>query len=674
MSKLHRARNGPLLERESVGGMEVAADATSLSGSAPQEGFHFPASEESIHVRLPVGDEKPISPYSRVLCYLLHGAVLVMHVVLLVLYFEHVEHGLTVAMTPNTSNLNVVLSACLQSAYTIYTAILVYITQSLALWYALSRRQKLTTVHDVSSAWSGLGSAICGLWQQSTLEASSRQLLLVTAYLGSVAVLHISSSTIMQFQAFNATTSALGTLTQAWPPDFEAPAEAWDTLKTVTAVLPAMQRIPNLSKTGLFNSTVYDVFSNITQPGTATVHSNTVTASCGLIANASYTMQTPSSWIINVPMNSTFNYTIISVPPLCNGMIVSLPYQAISLQPGASNETYLGVANPIFLVSASIDMASSVKNDTSLSFQMPSNATLGCYNGANTIAVTTPVYLVGCPLQRLNGTVRTDPLTNTLLEPNLTLGPSESSSNSDWDLLAPLDLLVTSEILNLVGAGLVGADAGGNEVFTKTTPTSGVAPSLIDKYGLFSAETTFINSCKLYYDTYDSNTTSAPSLSRSRMEAAVAQVAAEIIWMGVQYGPSAGGFPSVTLEGQYQQQELKWRLNINLLPLLFATIGSLIMLALSLILTGAFSEQRHRPLTSSASVLEAFWLGARSRSLCDPFESVMRPTDKELRSAGMFDVHLVEKACGDKEWARAELVEDNFFIKEKESLEMLDSP
>ena len=70
-------------------------------------------------------------------------------------------------------------------------------TQQLAIRINLARKQFVTTTHDVAFAWSGLGAAVMSLWRQHTLAASVWQVLTITVYLGSIAILHITIPTLV---------------------------------------------------------------------------------------------------------------------------------------------------------------------------------------------------------------------------------------------------------------------------------------------------------------------------------------------------------------------------------------------------------------------------------------------------------------------------------------------
>ncbi|KAG1836970.1 hypothetical protein DFJ58DRAFT_157585 [Suillus subalutaceus] len=109
--------------------------------------------------------------FSARICYMLHGALVMIHIMLIVSYIYGWEHHVTLPFTPTNTNFwPVVLSASLQAFYTLYTAVLVFLTQRLAMSRALVHRLKLTTIHDISSAWAGLGSALSNVWKQTCIS------------------------------------------------------------------------------------------------------------------------------------------------------------------------------------------------------------------------------------------------------------------------------------------------------------------------------------------------------------------------------------------------------------------------------------------------------------------------------------------------------------------------
>ncbi|EIW74593.1 hypothetical protein CONPUDRAFT_77881 [Coniophora puteana RWD-64-598 SS2] len=77
----------------------------------------------------------------------------------------------------NGINLN---SAHIHSVQYIYFTVLVTLTQRLGLLRVLHRRQHVTTLPDASSAWSGLGSALTGLWYNVYAPASILSSIIIT--------------------------------------------------------------------------------------------------------------------------------------------------------------------------------------------------------------------------------------------------------------------------------------------------------------------------------------------------------------------------------------------------------------------------------------------------------------------------------------------------------------
>jgi hypothetical protein len=167
----------------------------------------------------------------------------------------------------------------------IYVALLVLITQRLAVSAALARRQKLTSIHDMCGAWSGIGAAINSLWQQTKIAASPSTTLVILTYLGCISGLHIISSSIIQFQPFNNPMTITIQSRLAWPPpSVDIGSFDW---RSITSMLPMLPTLSGLSANGLTNSTLYDIPS-LEYPFTGVVvNGTTVSAECGLLSNTS---------------------------------------------------------------------------------------------------------------------------------------------------------------------------------------------------------------------------------------------------------------------------------------------------------------------------------------------------------------------------------------------------
>ena len=160
-----------------------------------------------------------------------------------------------------------------------------FITQQLAVHKIIAQRHYLTAVHDIAQAWTGIRAALYVLWQQIGITSSLWRTLGVVIYLACVSALHIASSTIMQFTAFNSTSTLSVQSAVAWPNGsiFENGSSP-----NVIPVFPPNSLSANFKTTGLLNNTVYDII-NQTSPDftSAVVNATSFQASCGLLSNLS---------------------------------------------------------------------------------------------------------------------------------------------------------------------------------------------------------------------------------------------------------------------------------------------------------------------------------------------------------------------------------------------------
>ena len=170
--------------------------------------------------------------------------------------------------------------------FKLYTAALVFIVQQLAISKLIAQRHYLTTVHDTANAWSGIGAAIYALLQQKKLPSSIWAMIGVAIYLACVSVMHIASSTIMQFIAFNSTSTISVQTLIAWPNSSVLSIPSWT---YAIETMPPISLIDDLKTNGLLNNTIYDIIATTQSSFTnATVNATSLQASCGLLSNLSY--------------------------------------------------------------------------------------------------------------------------------------------------------------------------------------------------------------------------------------------------------------------------------------------------------------------------------------------------------------------------------------------------
>lgn len=82
----------------------------------------------------------------------------------------------------------------------IVVALLVFVTQNLALRAIPAKAQTVTASPDEYRAWSGVGSALVTTWDQVHLPSSVVGAISVALYLVCVSILHISTSSMFNLE------------------------------------------------------------------------------------------------------------------------------------------------------------------------------------------------------------------------------------------------------------------------------------------------------------------------------------------------------------------------------------------------------------------------------------------------------------------------------------------
>ncbi|KAF9239408.1 hypothetical protein BU15DRAFT_74565 [Melanogaster broomeanus] len=505
--------------------------------------------------------------------------------------------------------MNTALSVALQAFYTIYTAVLVYLTQNLALTRDLSRPQLLTAIHDTSGAWNGIGAALLFLWRQTKVTVSLGKVLAVATYLLNTMILHITSSSILQFQTYNTTTIEMASSTLTWLNSMDYELD-WDTISDVVSYVPQLAEI---SMVGLANDTLYEVIDPNRGVGNVNVSAVTVQADCGLVSNAniSFLSQASIGWTVfgqDGSFNSTGQWMILSVPPSVD--------QVLTLaNPMHSTNTIL------FLASTRLDI------DDSLIPQVAIPITVQ-YGAMSNIMYA---YVIACGASLISRGAVVDAQTGELKE----LGP----------LLPTGDVSKSWEILDWNTQN----NFGFNDSYYNGTSypfTSGLSEFPCQcswtEYTHFISDVTLmmslgLDSEQVYGNCYYSNPTF--QLDVEYMQNAVAKQIASSYFTAGLFGFDIGfQRPPSHVNVTVPIQEV--RLNINILPLSFATAASIIVLVLAVHMT--HMDKRAHPLVSNTGVLDILWLSSQLPELTERLATVEKPSTDSLRAAGKFNVCLAE--------------------------------
>ncbi|KAG1843193.1 hypothetical protein F4604DRAFT_272752 [Suillus subluteus] len=503
----------------------------------------------------------------------MHGFLVLVHLVLLGLRISAVEHHL---VTSENDAWMSVLGASTQAFYALYCVILVYLVQRLTLYRNSIRHQKLTILHDNVNAWSGLGSALQCLWQQSSNTGSLWWIASIATYLGCVFALHVASSSILQLQTFTATTNMSATTFSHWPgPDIDMMGLQWH---TISAIVPSLGHFTNGAT------------------GNATVNATTFRAECGLLRNSefSYTPELNANqfggYVIEPQVSGyeqTTKWSGRLVPPYQNQLAVS------------SSMSYLFPGPTIvFIVPMSIDVDDSLKSATvqhmnwEHQFDSPQ---------APIISTVLDAHLIACNIYVEHHTATVAMETGQLLA---LLPPPVLSPPLDWKAWTAPKGDNTWDIWSPPGFGQY------NHIHYKwfVSPFRFGAMHPVDICMTQSRAACYkISLLELYFMdeiglpvVLDKQASRPPPpsgpkkvlCSRRQFESSLSKIFASLLWTGAKLGSDAGGFDPTTGSTVVSRQVMKWRLNINSWPMTVALAASLTMLVLSIYMSGGIYRQK----------------------------------------------------------------------------------
>ncbi|KAJ6488783.1 hypothetical protein C8R45DRAFT_992857 [Mycena sanguinolenta] len=227
------------------------------------------------------------SSWALSLCSLsLHSALVVIHIYLVIVWRGNLESALTFPIS-DQKIISLMITVASTTFITIYSVMLVFVMQTLAMRQNLRRVQPLTTAHDTAAAWSGMGSALFHLWMQDIGRASWAGVLSALFYLANILLLHITTPALFSLEAFNAT-QLIPVVAQSLPA-FNLSAtnlsgdhawlDAMDYAQSSLYFLPSVLGSPE--SLGLHDGTLYDVIPPNIGIGNAEVQATGINITCG---------------------------------------------------------------------------------------------------------------------------------------------------------------------------------------------------------------------------------------------------------------------------------------------------------------------------------------------------------------------------------------------------------
>ncbi|KAF8147513.1 hypothetical protein K438DRAFT_2027718 [Mycena galopus ATCC 62051] len=223
----------------------------------------------------------------------LHSVLVAIHVALLVVWSRGLEN-LVVFAVGNEPFVSRGIKVVSTTFGTIYSALLVFVTQKLVLRRNFCRSQTLTATHDSVRAWTGLGSALVCVWQQKAIMASISDVLSAFVYLANILVLHVTFPGLLAVDSVFLN-SSVSVTTQGLPVlnlsgyDLSNQSDRLNLLNTAQQYgQSSLGSFPFLSMEdteGLYGGTLYDAWSNNTAAiGLASVNATGFNVSCGYLS------------------------------------------------------------------------------------------------------------------------------------------------------------------------------------------------------------------------------------------------------------------------------------------------------------------------------------------------------------------------------------------------------
>ncbi|KAJ7123460.1 hypothetical protein C8R44DRAFT_735107 [Mycena epipterygia] len=232
---------------------------------------------------------------------LLHSTLVAIHVLLVVVWYGALEHRAAFSLR-NQKIVSLVITATTTTFGTIYSALLVFVTQTLSMRRNLQMDQTLTATHDNAAAWAGIGSSVFYLWYQKVVPASILGIFSVFLYLANILILHVTTPALFSLETFNLS-RPVGVKTRGLPAyNWSANVEndlghlESDYAPLSLHFLPFVQD-GNTTSLGLYQGTLYDVLDGNTGSDNVAVNATGFNISCGYSSNASLSYD-DGSWVV----------------------------------------------------------------------------------------------------------------------------------------------------------------------------------------------------------------------------------------------------------------------------------------------------------------------------------------------------------------------------------------
>ncbi|KAJ7186538.1 hypothetical protein C8R46DRAFT_1206535 [Mycena filopes] len=197
----------------------------------------------------------------RVFSAALHAVLIALHIALLLVWSKGLEHRVVFPLDQQR-RVSLIITAVTTTFGTVYSALLVFVTQTLFMRRSLQITKPLTAIHDTSAVWTGIGSAVLHLWLQMTVPALFSVVTFNTSIIVPVGTQH-------HLPVFNWSTDAVD--------DIDSVLDAY--VGGAVYYLPSI--LGNTTSAGLHGGTLYDILDANEGVGDVQVNATGFNVTCG---------------------------------------------------------------------------------------------------------------------------------------------------------------------------------------------------------------------------------------------------------------------------------------------------------------------------------------------------------------------------------------------------------
>ncbi|KAF8142807.1 hypothetical protein K438DRAFT_1946148 [Mycena galopus ATCC 62051] len=567
-----------------------------------------------------------------ILSLFLHLTLVVIHIALLVVWLRRWEHRLVFAVD-HEHFVSRIVKGILTTFVTIYSALLVFVTQTLSFRCDLRRKQMLTATHDNAVAWTSLGSAVLRLWQQRAIPVSILGVLSALIYLASILVLHTAFPALAAPESLIVNRS-IPVSTQSLPAfnfsgynlaDENDQRNIMSSAKQYAggslSFLPFLNRNNTL---GLHEATLYDVLESNLGTGSVSVNATGFNISCGYIPDMNVTGENSLCPCLSLS-GTEYSLTLAD-----SEIIAPLQY---SINADGNNVVPITFPSPsIFYTTIPV---------------LDSNNNTGPWVNLTGSVGPQAMQLFRCSLTLVEQTAVVDSQSHNLVS----LGTSINKTTSTWlPFSGPSDDLSSTAFANPQGFLDIW------ESWYSAMPDAEAPPQVLDNstfVGLSVADMALIQQLQLF----PFNTTFRNHIYLHEVENELAHIVASMFWT-LGHVPPLSGYTSLNstatsspplnvslLGGQAKVEELfvQERLDLNIISIMGGLAASIILLYLSAQFL-CFAKAKQGPLAAEVDgvdMLQTIWLYRDHSELAAYLKQVEYPTDLNLRQAGMVRIKLI---------------------------------